>query len=401
MKAVNVILSILILLLAAASAVFSYFLFEKRSQFVDGWAKMAVAINKSAVELDRDSGTSKKLADELTSSTLSHEQYTNLDQRLPKLAERARQVVTSRNVLASGLYTIANTVKAQKKPSEKDLCGLDTYEGKMNDVVSAVADTVNRRDRQFRNIANLSKKYLGVNLNTNELVSGNASALGNMEKALQAEKSRRGNYETALRTIAGRVGARLSTGSDYSKSTKNISDGVEKLYRVYRATDNDLKKTRAALRNAEGQLKKTQANVANLKNVNKKQLDQISDYKKALGIADADDVACWKDGSDDARKALAGKVLSVDKDYGYITVDLGKATRVLQAIGNKKVECDPQIVKGLELVIVDGNLADSAAKFVSRVIVDEVGEKCATANIPAGSKEIKVGQLVIWNPAAK
>ena len=78
MKITNILLSILILLLAAASAVFSYFLFEKRSQFVAGWAKMASAINKSAAELDRNSGL-KPLADELSVSALSHEQFSSLD----------------------------------------------------------------------------------------------------------------------------------------------------------------------------------------------------------------------------------------------------------------------------------------------------------------------------------
>lgn len=399
MKAANVILSILILLLAAASAVFSYFLFEKRSQFVDGWAKMAVAINKSAVELDRDSGT-KKVADELTASTLSHEKYADLDQRLPKLAERARQVVNSRNALASALYTVAIAVEAKKLPSEKALCGLDTYDAGKDDVINAVSDAISRRDRQYNNVIKLAQKYLGARLNVRDLKTGNASALSNMEKALQADKARRGNYESTLKRIGGRVNARLNTGSNYSQSTKNIADGVEKLYRVYRATDNDLKKTRAALRNCENQLKKSNARIASLNRVNKEQVSQIADYKKTLGIADGADVKLWKDGSAEARKVLAGKVISVDNDYGYITIDLGKASRVIQQVGNRQVEIDPQIVKGLELVVVDGALTADKANFVSRVVVDEVGEKCATANIPAGSKEIKAGQMIYWIPAA-
>ena len=84
--------------------------------------------------------------------------------------------------------------------------------------------------------------------------------------------------------------------------------------------------------------------------------------------------------------------------YGYITIDLGRDTRVIQKVGNKDVAINPQIVKGLDLVVVDGELSDSA-KFISRVKVDEVGGKCATANIPAGSKDIKPGFNVYWIPA--
>ena len=77
MKAVNIVLSVLILLLAIAAAVFSYFLFEKRSQFVTGWEKMATIIQKSAVELDKGSGT--KEASKLTVDALSHRNYEKLD----------------------------------------------------------------------------------------------------------------------------------------------------------------------------------------------------------------------------------------------------------------------------------------------------------------------------------
>ena len=71
MKVVNVVLSILILLLAIASAVFSYFLFDKRSQLVEGWKKMATTINQSATEMDKGSGT--KVGGELSVAALSHE----------------------------------------------------------------------------------------------------------------------------------------------------------------------------------------------------------------------------------------------------------------------------------------------------------------------------------------
>ena len=83
-----------------------------------------------------------------------------------------------------------------------------------------------------------------------------------------------------------------------------------------------------------------------------------------------------------------------------MVIDLGKDTRVTQKAGNRSVKVDPQIVKGLELVIVDGALTDTA-KFIARVKVDEVGANCVTANIPAGSPEVKVGYKVYWIPVSK
>ena len=77
MKAINIVLSILILLLAAAAAVFSYFLYEKRSQFVTGWDKMAEIVNESAKALDQGSGTN--LGSKLTKDALGHRNYANLE----------------------------------------------------------------------------------------------------------------------------------------------------------------------------------------------------------------------------------------------------------------------------------------------------------------------------------
>ena len=104
MKVTNIVLSILILLLSVAAAVFSYFLFEKRSQFVTGWGKMAQTINTSAAELDKGSGT--RSASELTFAALSHENYANLDSLLPKLPAQSKKIINERNNLARALAAI-------------------------------------------------------------------------------------------------------------------------------------------------------------------------------------------------------------------------------------------------------------------------------------------------------
>lgn len=72
-------------------AVFSYFLFDKRSQLVEGWKKMAATINQSATEMDKGSGT--KVGGELTVAALSHENYADLDAKLAKLTTQSRQLI--------------------------------------------------------------------------------------------------------------------------------------------------------------------------------------------------------------------------------------------------------------------------------------------------------------------
>ena len=69
MKVLNIVLSIVILILAAISAVSSYLLWEKRTQLTDGWNKMATAINKASAAIDRESGT--RVASDLSVASLS------------------------------------------------------------------------------------------------------------------------------------------------------------------------------------------------------------------------------------------------------------------------------------------------------------------------------------------
>lgn len=69
MKVLNIVLSIVILILAAVSAVAAYMLWEKRTQMTDGWSKMAAAINKASAAIDRDSGT--RIASDLSVASLS------------------------------------------------------------------------------------------------------------------------------------------------------------------------------------------------------------------------------------------------------------------------------------------------------------------------------------------
>ena len=83
MKITNIILSIIILLLAIALAVSSFFLYEKREIMLNGWEKLTTTINETASELDKKSGT--KLAEDLTQDKLHHTNYANLDDQLKKL----------------------------------------------------------------------------------------------------------------------------------------------------------------------------------------------------------------------------------------------------------------------------------------------------------------------------
>lgn len=395
MKVINILLSVFIFLLAAASAVFSYFLFEKRGQMVDGWNKMASAIQKTATELDANSGA-QSLATELDAASLGHKQYAGLDAKLPKLAERARQVVLTRDGLAKALEVIGKAVGSNVAAS--GLCAIDSYAAQSNRVVKAVSDVISARDRQYNSLNSFARSNYNVSLNLASLKSGSANALDPLKQAVAKEKARRSEYEAQLRLIAGYAGAAALNTSDtgYTASVKAIASKVQKLRSDLRTRDNELKSTRDTLAQRDRQLGAAKAEIA-AKNAEISKRDElILGYRKALGIAEGeDDVMAWKRGSAEARQALAGEVVEVHNDYGYVVINLGTDTRVVQTIGNRTLEVDPAIEKGMELVIAEGELA-AGNEFIARVTVDEIGSGHLTANIPVDSKAIKAGYKVFW-----
>ena len=88
MKTFNTIACIIVLVLALVSAVCSYFLYEKRVQFVDGWNQMSEAIHTSAATIDQRGNS--KFASKLTVDELSHKKYSK-DALAGKLKNLTRQ----------------------------------------------------------------------------------------------------------------------------------------------------------------------------------------------------------------------------------------------------------------------------------------------------------------------
>ena len=398
MKITNILLSILILLLAAASAVFSYFLFEKRSQFVAGWGKMAKAINETAVVLDQDSGI-ESVAEKLSVSAISHEQFASLDQKLPLLAQRSRQIINVRDNLADALRRIGVRVGA-KVPDEKVMRGIESHENGRNVIVTAVQDTVFKRDRMFNYVSSLAQRQFNARLDVNKMKNGDGTALQPLEKNINAVNSRKRAYESSLSNIGKMVEVKRFDSSDngFSKSAKSVEQGVRALQSRCNDTQRKLDAANRKIQAHEKTIASRVKEIAMQRSVIAEKDRQIKSYKRALGRPnDEAVVAPWGEGSVEARSHLVGKVIEVHDKYGYIAIDIGKGSTVVQEIGNRKLEVNAGVKKGLDFIVARGSLR-SASDFVARVVIDEVGEFCSTANISPNSKQIKVGDIVYWTP---
>ena len=399
MKIANIILSILILIMALASAAFSYFLFEKRDALVNGWGKMATAIHNTSKTLDTRSATN--VASKLTPAELSHEKYGELDSKLQKLTDQSRKVILERDELADALRRVGSSIGMKKLGSEADFRAVGTYAANKDAVVRGVSDMLDRRDAVYNTLARLARQNLQVTLNAKTIAADGASGLDPLKEALSKVKARRDTYESNLNTIATQAGVAKGNFSDgaYRNSAEKIRDGVKKLRTDLENTSRTLDDTRSELLSAKNEIKERDARIAGLNGKIDDLNYTINGLKKTLGIAEPEPPVLWRPGSKEARAKVVGKIVKVNRDYGYVAIDLGKKTLVKQPVaGDKVFEVNPEIKSGMTMVIARGSLEDNAA-FITRVTLDEVDDECSTANIPAGANTIKVGDFVYFDKA--
>lgn len=393
MKAINIVLSILILLLSAAAATFSYFLFEKRSQFVTGWSKMASTINKSAVALDKGSGT--KLADKLTAQAMAHENYDKLDALLPELPKLSAQVIAERDTLAEALTRISSAIRMKNRVPAEKLRNLNTYTAAKNDVINGVNDVVSKRDRTYRNLTSSVSAAVGVRIDQNKLLAGDASAFVPVRNEIDKIRRRSAFYERTLRSIAGNFRAKVSgfTDQNYTGEIAKINAAISTYQKNAGKLAGELNTAKRTIINRDRTIAARDNEIKRLKNTIADRDSQIVSFQRAFGLPAAGaDATPWLPGSAESRKQLVGKIISVNDRYGYVAMDIGKYSVVQQNIGNRTLEINPNIEPGMAMLVT--RKSGRSNEFIARILIAQVGETTSIANIPADAKDIKVGDVV-------
>ncbi|AVM45934.1 hypothetical protein FYJ85_06195 [Victivallaceae bacterium BBE-744-WT-12] len=396
MKVVNVVLSILILLLAIASAVFSYFLFDKRSQLVEGWKKMATTINQSATEMDKGSGT--KVGGELTVAALSHENYADLDAKLAKLTTQSRQLIKQRDELAETLRSIGTVAEMNNVGSSDAFKNMATYSTSKDDVVQGVGALIDRRNKIVQSVVEAVRRNLQLTIDANKLRAADQAALNQFSQRLTQFGNERRDFENTLNEIVRQAG-----GSSLNFSGNNFKGALDQARQAVNGLKGKLDEANRTIgaRNQEIQRQKNELNgknneIATLKKSLDDKIYQLDGLRGALGL-DKNDVLPmpWKPGSPEARKRIVGHVADVSSKYGYIAIDLGTESTVQQELGNKVGEINVNLTPGLEMVVSRGDLAVPTSDFVTKVKLTKVDKNCSIAE-PIGEQKdtVQVGDKV-------
>ena len=362
MKIVNIVLSALILVLALVCTVFSYFLFEKRTEMVNGWNTMAASISTASTNLGKPVAK-----DALDFKTVD---AGKLSAAAKGLESQSKMVTTQRNGLASDLQGIAKAARMQEIPEADQLI--------------AESGKVGSPDQ--------SKEIKGA--------KAIAKKVETTVKQLDAEKATTKRLGRDMKDIARSAEAKKSNKTEIVAAIRKLKSDARNAIRERDLVNSQLAEERTARGKAERDRDNYRRRMESAQQSRKKaetERDALAYEYKKLTAEDPGKVKVWTNGSPEARAKVRGTVKTVDPQNGFIVTDINTSTRVEQKIGKVTKVFDPQFKKGNELVVVR-ETSDGKLQFIARIKINSIDEKCSVANIPAEvGKEIKVGDIVIDN----
>ncbi len=397
MKILNIVLSVLVLIMAAASAAAAFLLFQKRAQMVDGWSKLTTAIHQTAEVMDRNSGTN--IAKDLSVEALAHSNYDNLDPVLGKLKTQAQQLVVERDALADAIRRIGQAVNMKNLPESAALTGIATSNAATNDVINGVSDFRERREKIINQVVAISRK-VNAQVNANELRNGDVNnAFRSLDNRITAIRSQFSTYQNNARQVGNITGASGLNFSDsaYSQSLKKVTDSANAMKKKLNAALSDAANTKRQLASAQKTISQRNGQIETLKSTIARKDANIKELRKALGLEPAEELKLWDAGSPEAQRMVMGKVIEVNRKFGFIAVNLGKNTVVKQPVGKKQLDVNPMLASGMiMLVAADANSPD--VKYVGKIKLVTVDNDCSIAECMdlAPDAKIEVGNDVFF-----
>ncbi len=255
------------------------------------------------------------------------------------------------------------------KVAKTTLALLDNREKMINEIVKIAVDNGEKIDRAL-------------------IARRPDQGLAPLRQVISKQREARKVYAGALSTISGRLGVKFT--DDLAKTYSNpqvVVNAVNNKINEARNLQNELKKAGERQRAADAQIRQQQQRIAKLE-------ADAREFAKAnkLEVTGGDiEIKNWPRGSVEARMATIGTVTKVSKEYGYIVIDFGTETTVIQSIGKKRIPVNPDLQSGLKFNVIRND------KFVAAVTLRIVDKKESTADIPPSKAgDIEVGDKVVF-----
>ena len=400
MVILNRVINILILLAAIAAVVFSYLLFSKREKLVNGWGQMATAITSAAQALDDGGASGTSAARDLSADKLKHTNYEQLGQVLPKLKDNVSKVVAQRNDFSDNIQKAAAKLSIQKV-NTKDLKNVAAYKDQERIFLSGVEQFRANRDKISQAYASTFSRFgasvSSGNLNNPRTFDTEVNK-GNMK--VTDVLNRKSTYENSITRMSRAIGVtppRIG-GPAYRAELDKTVKAIQAKNNEFRKTQNLLaqeKRKNTILMNQLAQKnreynKQTRSYLAKQKEAN--QLRNILNKDGSLKLPEkmltSQDPDCYK--------YVRGIIEYIDKDYGFVTINIGKNYSFVQHFGIKEYRVAFPIQTG-KVMTVARNFDSANPLFIAKIVVSRVEDNSSICNLVSGNADlIQEGDTVLF-----
>ena len=391
MVVLNRVINILILLAAITAVVFSYFLFSKREKLVNGWSQMAAAIGTAAKTLDDGGASGTSAARDLPSEKLKHTNYEQLGQVLPKLKDNVSKIVSQRNELAETMQNAASRLSIQGVDA-KNLKNTASYKDQERIFLSGVGQFRSNRDHISREYAETFRR-LGAEISAADLQNPTklSSAVNRGNMSVEDTIARKNTYGDYLARISRALGipAPQISGAAYRAELNKALKSAQTKNNELKTAKNQLAAEKRRTQQLSQQLASHRKTIAarNASILQKdKQIKNLTDILNKDGsIKLPEKLLTPKD--PECYKYVKGMVEYIDKDYGFITINIGKRYTFVQHYGIKENHVIFPLEQGKVMTVVR-NPDSNSPLFVGKIVVTKVDDNSSICSFIGGKTEL-------------
>jgi len=419
MSKASKIINIFIFVFAIVVVVFGVLLFQKREEITQARQRIADAVEKVTRLIDPSAVVR---ADEL-----SIDKHPNdVNEAMVKLESAADKIVKQRNAIAENLVDVTNTVLEKAFYGEGDepyivevgsVTNYREYNDTLAEIKTHIGDRMEYfyvRDKHLSDFMSKDGANLGMSARNYAFSNDNAKLANSLNELLAKTNDTVGRmkaFRDHIVTVSGRISPDAKepdlNSQEYNQLLKENMTTVEEYVKDYQETKKQNEELRERVIRAEARLGDAEEDSSTYKQVaeeaERKRLDaekEVIRLRKIIdptGFGDGDNASL--DINYNILKDLVGKVVYVNEEYGYITVDIGSESEVVRTSGE---HIRVSVPEGALLTIATSLDADSA-EYVCKAQVIRLRNKASVATVlasPAGSFNYpKVGDVVYFSQA--
>ncbi len=417
MSKASKIINIFIFVFAIVVVVFGVLLFQKREQITQARSDIAETVEKVSRKIDQSATIP---ADDLKISKTPAE----VREAMVKLESAVDKIVKQRNAIAENLTDVTNTVLEKAFYGEGDepyiveegaiAADYKTYDKTLTDIKTHIGERMEYfyvRDKHLSEFMSKDGANLGMPAR-NYAFSADNSKLANSLNELLAKtndtvermKAFRGHIVTVSSQITPDAKELDLNSQEYNRLLKENVTTVEEFVNRHNELIKDNEALRERVVRAEAGLSSAEEDTSNYKKVADEATQKLADAEKEIrrlriiidptGSGEDDE---FRNINFSVLKDLVGKVVYVNEQYGYITVNIGSESNVVRFSGER---IRPAFPDGALLTVATSLVPDSA-KYVCKAQVIRIRANASVATIlasPGGTFDYpKVGDVVYFS----